>query len=157
MKRLCTRDIMKCSCHYTRMDWSRDDIQATSLQEVREWSTQSQQVVNRGSQTTLFVLGGPMPQHSTKTVDKSHTATSGVAIDTDRGTACSASTRVHRPVSASASRLLVPPSSPLWYPMLRRFRHSRYFAVCNAFVNPPAVFVCVGSLITVNFLSSCFA
>ena len=80
-----------------------------------------------------------------------------VATNTESGTACSASTRAHRPVFASASRLLVPPSSPLSYPTLRRFRHSRYFAVCNAFVKPPAVFVCVGSLITVNLLSSCFA
>ena len=32
-----------------------------------------------------------------------------------------------------------------------------HFLVCNAFVNPSAVCVCVGSLITVNFLSSCFA
>ena len=39
----------------------------------------------------------------------------------------------------------------LSYPMLSRFRHS------NAFVNPSAAFVCVGSLITVNFLSSCIA
>ena len=74
-----------------------------------------------------------------------------VAINTERGTACSASTRAHRPDSASASRLLVSTSSPLSYPILRRFRHSKYFAVCNAFVNTSAVFVCV------NFLSSCFA
>ena len=42
-------------------------------------------------------------------------------------------------------------------PILKRFHHFRYFAVCNAFVNPSALFVCVGSLISVNFLSSCFA
>ena len=145
---------MKCSV--TTQGWTGqwDDTQATGLHEVWEWSTQSQQVVNRGSEhvqtsntrprATLLVLGGPMPQHSTKTVDKSHTATVShgcargllkpcsnqfqsfqrcrlvvnsccirVAINTERGTACSASTRAHRPVPASASRLLVPPSSPL--------------------------------------------
>ena len=80
-----------------------------------------------------------------------------VAINTERGITCSASTRARRPDSASASRLLVSTSSPVSYPILRRYRHSRYFAVCNTFVNPSAVFVCVGSLITVHFLSSCFA
>ena len=80
-----------------------------------------------------------------------------VAINTERGIACKASTRARRPDSASASRLLVSTSSPLSYPMPRRFRHSRYFAVCSAFVSPSAVFVWVGSLTTANFLSSCFA
>ena len=80
-----------------------------------------------------------------------------VAINSERGIACNASSRAHRPDSASASRLLVSTPSPLSYPILRRLRHSRYFAVCNAFVNPSAVFVCVGSLITVNLRSSCFA
>ena len=80
-----------------------------------------------------------------------------VAINTERGTTCSASTRTHRPVSASASRLLISPSSPLSNPILERFRHSGHFAVCNAHVNPSAVFVRVGSSITINFLSSCFA
>ena len=31
--------------------------------------------VNTSPRTTPLVLGGPMPQHATKTVDKSHTAT----------------------------------------------------------------------------------
>ena len=41
-----------------------------------------------------------------------------VAINTERGIACSASTRAHHPVSASASRLLVSTSSPLLYATL---------------------------------------
>ena len=79
-----------------------------------------------------------------------------VAINTERGIACNASTRAHRLDSASTSGLLVSTPSPLSYPILRRFRHSRYFAICNAFANPSAVFAC-GSLTTVNFLSSYFA
>ena len=125
-------------------------------------------------------LGGPMPQHAAKTFDTSHTTTVshgcgrsllkpcaansidvvsswacciGVAINTERGIACSASTRAHRPDSTSASRLMVSTSSPLSYSMRRRFRHSRYFAVCHTFVSPSASFVCGGSLIH-NFLSS---
>ena len=68
-----------------------------------------------------------------------------------------ASTRAHRPDFASASRLVVSASSPLAYSMPRRFRHSRYFAVCKALVNPSAALVWVGSFITTNYLSSCFA
>ena len=71
-------------------------------------------------------------------------------------TTCSASTRVDRPGFATFSRLLVSASSPLSFPMPRRLRHSRYFAVCRALVNPSAAFVWVGSLTTTHFLSSCF-
>ena len=49
----------------------------SSLHKVSRWSTEglSMYNVNTPPRTTLLVLGGPMPQHSTKTVDKSHTAT----------------------------------------------------------------------------------
>ena len=62
-----------------------------------------------------------------------------VAINTQRGTECKASTRAHRPDSESASRLLVPTS--LSCHIRSWFFHSRYFAVCNASVNPSAVCV----------------
>ena len=81
-----------------------------------------------------------------------------VAISNERGSVCSASTRAHRPGSASAYRLLVSASSPLSYPMPRRFRHSRYFAVCRALVYPSAVFF-LGRFFDHDQLSlrSCFA
>ena len=56
MKGLCTRDIMRCFCHYTRMNWSRDDTQATSLQVVWELSTDCLQGV-WGCRTTARSLG----------------------------------------------------------------------------------------------------
>ena len=104
--------------------------------------------VNTPTRTTPLVLGGPMPQHATETLDKSHTATNQfhsfhrcrlvlnaccirVAINTERGIACSASTRAHRPDSASASRLLVATSSPSYHDHGNQNRiHSGSVQIC---------------------------
>ena len=115
--------------------WDRCHSHATKTLD-KHWTT-----VSHGCARSLL---NPCPTNSNRSIHVflSHTfCCIRVASNTERGIACNASTRAHHPDSVSASRLLVSTPSPLSYPHTEDgFRHSRYFAVCNAFVNPSAVF-----------------
>ena len=146
----------------TNTDWSGDDTQTGCLQEVHTYKW-SEHVQRRHAPSDHTACAGwadvtLMLQNSTKHLT---TVSHGCARSLRKPCSTISNRSIHvflsQTFAASKSRItlsvgLVPivpiPQALLAcsyqhhhrcrIPILRRFHHSRYFAVCNAFVNPSA-------------------